>query len=178
MIPLRLVPLLDQLDHGLSTLSARLVGLTDEEWRWEPVPGCWSVRQRDDGTWHRDRADTEPEPPPFTTIAWRLSHLTESLALRADWTTGSHSLNRDNYPYATSAGEAVGAFAAAGAAWRAVLLAADDAVLDTMGYSQLPTASDPENVFWETVWWENQELLHHGAEIALLRDLWRATPRP
>ncbi|HEY8675177.1 MAG TPA: DinB family protein, partial [Candidatus Dormibacteraeota bacterium] len=26
----------------------------------------------------------------------------------------------------------------------------------------------------ETVWWVNQELLHHGAEIALLRDLYRA----
>jgi len=24
------------------------------------------------------------------------------------------------------------------------------------------------------VWWVNQEILHHGAEIALLRDLYRA----
>ena len=28
--------------------------------------------------------------------------------------------------------------------------------------------------FIDTVWWVNQEVLHHGAEIALLRDLYRA----
>jgi hypothetical protein len=27
----------------------------------------------------------------------------------------------------------------------------------------------------DIVWWVNQEILHHGAEIALLRDLYRAT---
>ena len=37
----------------------------------------------------------------------------------------------------------------------------------------LPHGSDPEDPFLETVWWVNQELLHHGAEIALLRDLYR-----
>ncbi|MEI5036381.1 hypothetical protein RB201_38110 [Streptomyces sp. S1A(2023)] len=26
----------------------------------------------------------------------------------------------------------------------------------------------------DIVWWVNQEVLHHGAEIALLRDLYRA----
>ena len=25
----------------------------------------------------------------------------------------------------------------------------------------------------DTIWWVNQEVLHHGAEIALLRDLFR-----
>lgn len=36
---------------------------------------------------------------------------------------------------------------------------------------------DPDDPFVETVWWVNQELLHHGAEIALIRDLWRARRR-
>jgi hypothetical protein len=31
--------------------------------------------------------------------------------------------------------------------------------------------------FIEIVWWVNQEVLHHGAEIALLRDLFRALCR-
>ena len=35
-------------------------------------------------------------------------------------------------------------------------------------------AGDPEDPFIEAVWWVNQELLHHGAEVALLRDLYRA----
>ena len=34
--------------------------------------------------------------------------------------------------------------------------------------------SDPEEPFIDIAWWVNQEVLHHGAEIALLRDLYRA----
>ena len=66
------------------------------------------------------------------------------------------------------------AFTEAAAAWRATLLTADDAALSTVGWSAYPNGSDPEDVFIDTVWWVNQEVLHHGAEIALLRDLYRA----
>jgi len=31
-----------------------------------------------------------------------------------------------------------------------------------------------DRTFTEVVWWGNQEVLHHGAEIGLLRDLYRA----
>ncbi|MCZ9337237.1 DinB family protein, partial [Streptomyces sp. TRM76130] len=77
---------------------------TDAEYFWEPVPHCWSVRRRADGPgaraeflagaasgeWGRDAAPyPHPWPPPFTTLAWRLSHLAEMLALRADHTAGS-----------------------------------------------------------------------------------------
>jgi len=53
----------------------RLAGLTDEEYFWEPAPGCWSVRQRGDGRWAVDQAMPGPDPAPLTTIAWRLWHL-------------------------------------------------------------------------------------------------------
>lgn len=53
------------------------------------------------------------------------------------------------------------------------LLATDDAGLNTVGRSRYPYGSDPENPFVDIVWWVNQELLHHGAEIALIRDLYR-----
>lgn len=42
-----------------------------------------------------------------------------------------------------------------------------------MGRSTHPNGSDPDDPFLHTAWWVNQELLHHGAEIALLRDLYR-----
>ena len=70
--------------------------------------------------------------------------------------------------------EALADFAASAAAWRAALAGADDAALDTVGYCTYPYGSDPEDAFLSTVWWVNQEVLHHGAEIALLRDLYRA----
>lgn len=45
-------PLLrDQLAwHWSNNLRARLNGLTDDEYFWEPAPGCWSVRPRGTGT--------------------------------------------------------------------------------------------------------------------------------
>src|SRR5437763_12642529 len=94
------------MDSGNGT-SVVVSPLTDEEYSWEPVPGCWSVRLRSEGPgplatlldgtgeWGRDAAPfPHPEPAPFTTIAWRLSHLSEMLALRADHTAGTHTLTR------------------------------------------------------------------------------------
>jgi hypothetical protein len=194
--------LLQQFDFARKRLADRLTGpvvdsgngtdvevgpMTDEEYLWEPVPGCWSVRRRTDGPgpratalagtgdWGRDTAPApHPFPPPFTTIAWRLSRLTELLALRADHTAGSHTLARDDFRGGEDAAGAIAAFADAASAWRKALLSADDTALDTVGYSTYPHGSDPDDPFIETVWWVNQELLHHGAEIALLRDLYRA----
>ncbi|MGC5006570.1 DinB family protein [Streptomyces sp. NBC_00353] len=200
--PPRLIPLLQQFDFARGRLADRLTGpvmdsgngtdvevasMTDEEYLWEPVAGCWSVRRRTAGPgpgatvlvgagdWGRDATPPpHPTPPPFTTLAWRLSHLSELLALRADHTIGSHTLTRDDYVVAGDAAGAVAAFEAAATAWREALLGADDAALDTVGHSTYPHGSDPEDPFIETVWWVNQELLHHGAEIALIRDLFRA----
>ncbi|WP_432102525.1 DinB family protein [Streptomyces sp. bgisy091] len=199
--PARLIPLLKQFDWACERLTRRMAGpfvdsgngtdveapaLTDQEYLWEPVPECWSVRPHaagpgpgaatltGAGEWGRDTAPfPHPSPPPFTTLAWRLSHLSELLALRADHTAGSHSATRADYRVAGTAAEALAGFGSAAASWRAALLSADDAALDTVGYSTYPYGSDPEDAFLDVVWWVNQELLHHGAEIALLRDLYR-----
>ncbi|MCX5414751.1 DinB family protein [Streptomyces sp. NBC_00059] len=199
--PARLIPLLDQFDWACERLTNRLTGpfvdsgngtdveapvLTDEEYLWEPVPGCWSVRRHSAGPgqgatvltgageWGRDTAPfPHPSPPPFTTLAWRLSHLSELLVLRADHTAGNHTMTRGEYHVRGDAAGALADFGASAAAWRAALLGADDAALDTVGHSTYPYGSDPEDPFLDTVWWVNQEVLHHGAEIALLRDLYR-----
>ncbi|MFD8220557.1 DinB family protein [Streptomyces sp. NPDC059697] len=202
VIPPRLAPLLRQFDFARERLAGRMAGpvmdsgdgtdtevgpMTGEEYFWEPVPGCWSVRRRADGPgpratllagtgdWGRDAAPyPHPWPPPFTTIAWRLSHLSEMLTLRADHTDGSHSLTRDVSPVSGDVAGAVAAFDTGATAWRKALLSVDDAALDTVGYCTYPHGSDADEPFIDIVWWVNQELLHHGAEIALIRDLYRA----
>ena len=199
--PPRLVPLLAQFDWARERLTDRMTGpdgdsgtgvrieipaMADREYLWEPVPNCWSIRPRaagpgpratvllGAGEWGRDSAiPAPPWPPPFTTIAWRLGHLSEMLTLRADYTVGSHALTRDDYQFSGEAAAALAAFEAAAVAWRAALTSVDDAALDMVGRSTYPYGSDSDDRFIEIVWWVNQELLHHGAEIALLRDLYR-----
>lgn len=94
--------------------------------------------------------------------------------MRADHTTGEHTQRGDDYRSSGTAAEAIAAFAAAADAWRGALTSADDTALDTVGRCTYPDGSDPEEPFLEVVWWVNQELLHHGAEVGLLRDLYRA----
>ncbi|CAL9620276.1 DinB family protein [Streptomyces sp. enrichment culture] len=202
MTPPRLTPLLEQFDFARARLTARMAGpltdsgdgcdtpvpaMTDEEYFWEPVPECWSVRRRahgpgpratllaGTGDFGRDAAAyPHPWPPPFTTIAWRLSHLSDMLTLRADHTAGSRRLTRDDVVVPGDAATALAAFDTGAAAWREALLSVDDAALDTVGYCTYPHGSDAEEPFVDIVWWVNQEVLHHGAEIALIRDLYRA----
>jgi hypothetical protein len=41
--------LITTFDYVWDRLISRLNGLTDEEYFWEPVAGCWSVRQNNQG---------------------------------------------------------------------------------------------------------------------------------
>lgn len=70
--------------HWDNHLRPRLDGLSDEEYRWEPAAGAWSVRPRHEatapvlggrGSFVVEFAYPEPDPAPVTTIAWRLAHL-------------------------------------------------------------------------------------------------------
>src|SRR5688572_24291450 len=70
-------------------LRPRLEGLSDDEYLWEPVPGCWSLRPGPDGCWTMDGPEAAVKPagpaeaaeppvppvPPVTTIAWRMMHI-------------------------------------------------------------------------------------------------------
>ncbi|WP_421119712.1 DinB family protein [Aquihabitans daechungensis] len=199
--PVRLGPLLEQYDFARTRLLARLLGpsfdsgdgrevpiarLSDEEHLWEPVPDCWSIRRRQDGpgrgatsldgtgSWGRDTTRLAPLPIPVTTIAWRLDHLTEMVTLRADHTNGTHTLTRDEHRPTGDASEAIAAFHRGTGAWRDAIVSADDEALDQIGRCTYPDGRDGDEPFIDVVWWVNQELLHHGAEIALLRDLYRA----
>jgi len=185
--PPRLAPILAQFEFERGRLLDRLVGLTDAEYLWEPVPGCWSIRPRAEvtanrsygsGAWQLERAYPEPDPAPFTTFAWRLCHLANGLAMRADYTIGTKSLTFDTYEIPHTADAAIVALTAALDAWHQALTSATDADLDQIGHSSFPWGLDPTLPFLDITWWVNQELLHHGGEIALLRDLYRAWPHP
>lgn len=61
--------LLAMVDHVVGRTIGRLAGLSDDEFRWEPLPGAWTVRADDlDGVGVAIGAG-EPAPTP-TMAGW------------------------------------------------------------------------------------------------------------
>lgn len=160
-------------DYAYQRTRNRLAGLTDDEYFWEPVPGCWTIRRTDSGAYRADYAD-RPATPPFTTIAWRLWHLIECYGGKRnpEWLgveRPAGGFERDD-PAPATAAEAIAVLDRAHAFWQDLL-------------QELPAAS----------WWEPMgpvagpyaeadkaslvlhqldEQVHHGAELGVLRDLY------
>ncbi|MEU6858173.1 DinB family protein [Glycomyces sp. NPDC046736] len=62
-------------DEVVDRLVARSAGLGVEEYLWEPVEGCMTVRPVA-GAFRADPlGPDDPDPAPFTTIAWRMWHI-------------------------------------------------------------------------------------------------------
>ena len=174
--------LVKQLDlHWRTQLRPRLEGLTDEEYRWEPVRGAWNVRPRGTGSapiqagrgdFTIDFALPEPDPAPVTTIAWRIGHLVVGvLGARAAGHFGAPPVDYDSHEYPGDAATALAQLDATHAAWTAGVRGLDEEGLRRpCGPAEGPWADFPMAALVLHV---NREVLHHGAEIALLRDLYR-----
>lgn len=154
----------------------RLAGLTDDEYFWEPVPGCWSIRPGRGGKFRGDWGWPAPDPPPFTTIAWRLAHIAGPvLGFRASTHFGDGSLTKKTMVWPGTAAEALDFLDRSYAVWRAGVHALDDAALARpIGKAEGHFAKYPMAALILHI---NREVLHHGAEVALLRDLYRDTKR-
>ena len=173
--------LLEQLNFYLRThLFPRVECLEDEEYFWEPVPGCWSVREGPHG-WRMEQAWPEPDPPPVTTIAWRLAHIAASnIGTRANAFFGdlhvpdAATFNDPRFTpeIPSSAAAAVALLHEAWERWRAGLEAMGDAgLMSPIGPFGGWYADEPMAVLVLHV---SRETMHHGGEIGVLRDLYRA----
>jgi hypothetical protein len=164
-------------------LRPRLDGLTDEEYFWEPVDGCWSLRRGEDGAYRLDGTWPEPSPPPLTTIAWRLVHIGATcFANRASAFFGDGSVPDDagmadprHIPtdLPGSASEAISFLERTYRQWHDGIASLDEAGLTApLGPKGGRYANDPMAGLILHI---SREAMHHGAEIGLLRDLYRAT---
>jgi len=163
--------LADQLDfHWTNFLRPRLDGLTDDEYFWEPVTGCWTVH-RDGGI---DFEYPEPTPAPFTTIAWRLAHVIVGVfAMRNHSHFGGPAADYQSWDYATDAKTALQQLDDAYANWITGVRSVDAAGLAApVGPAEGPYA---EYAMSELILHINREAIHHGAEIACIRDLYAHT---
>lgn len=174
--------LLEQLTwHWEHQARPRLHGLTDDEYLWEPVPGAWSIRPRSEargamaaggGDLVADFEFPEPDPPPMTTIAWRLGHVIVGIfGMRNAAHFGGPPINYVTVEWPATASDALTMLDDGYERWVAGVGALDPAQLaEPVGEAEGPFA---EHSYAAIVLHINREVIHHLAEVALLRDLYR-----
>ena len=160
----------------LDVLVRRLEGLSDEELHWEPVDACMGVRAgvMDPLPRAPHHYDGDAQPDPVTTIAWRLAHIAAEGLLNPrnpEW------LGSGRVP------PAVGSIPMSASSMVAWVVDAVDWWCDLVGslsdehlampigpvggaFGDAPRAGFVLHIGNDTT--------HHGAEVGLLRDLWRA----
>ncbi|MGA4786636.1 MULTISPECIES: DinB family protein [Nocardia] len=171
----------EQIDwHWTNQLRPRLDGLTDDEYFWEPVPGCWNLHPRGagsapiqggSGAMTIDFAFPPPEPAPFTTIAWRLGHVIVGvLAVRNAAHFGRAATDYYAFEYAETAKDALAQLDSEYSTWLGGIESLDEDGLDRpCGAAEGPYAELPLSALVLHI---HRELIHHLAEVCLLRDLY------
>ncbi len=175
----------EQLDwHWQYHVLPRLAGLSDEEYFWEPVSGCWNVRRRGESTapitagsgeFTVDFELPEPTPPPVTTIAWRLAHIIVGVfGERSASHFDGPSIDYDTFAYAGTAKDALAQLEEGYLRWSdGVRGLGEEGLSRPCGPAEGPFADAP---LADLVLHINREAIHHLAEILLLRDLYRHHP--
>jgi hypothetical protein len=161
--------LIAEMDEAWETLRRRLEGLTDEGFFWEPVPGCWTVHPDESGRWVEDYAIPAPEPPPFTTIAWRLVHIAACKIMYHEYAFGPGELTWDELDIPHTAADAIAWLEEGHTRLRAALDGLTDSDLEE---TRLTNWGEPWPT-WRIFWTMIHHDAHHGAEIGCLRDLYR-----
>lgn len=172
--------LLGQAEIWWYGFNLRMEGLTDSEYRWHPVADAFDLNDGEDGQlYYAWPPGSRGEAiPPVTTIAWRMAHVALGCfgARNASHFAGPAVSLETGFP--STAAEGFAALTAAFDSWRANIEAlGDDGLWRAIG----PAEHDVEvmqlgkdDPFIGLIQHIHRELMHHGAEIMLLRDLYRA----
>lgn len=165
------------LDYVWPRIRGRLEGMTDDEYLWEPARGCWTVRPAPSGKWEIDRVVPAPEPARVTTIAWRTWHVgSECLSGFAQLLFGDDPLLDDSDEWYGTADGALDALDRAWSGFSAGCHKLDEgAMSEKLGPAWGPWA---ESNRADALLHVADEIIHHGAEVALLRDLYGAEGSP
>jgi DinB superfamily len=153
-------------------LDRRLGGVADAEFFWEPAGSCWTVRPDPSraGRYVIDYEEPEPEPPPLTTIAWRLVHLANGNWIYWEYAFGPGERMFPDLVIPHTGNAALRYWHDSREPITAWLEEATDDDLAQSRPSHLGEPRTAGDVMMILV----DEQVHHGAEIALLRDLYRS----
>lgn len=166
--------------HWEGHLRPGLDGLDDDEYRWEPVAGMWSIRPRAEsdapiqagsGEGAFEFAVPEPTPAPLTTIAWRVGHLCDVLGERAANHFDGPPVSYQETDWPLDAAGGLDLLDRCYDAWMTGVRALDaDGLAAPCGPAEGPWSDAP---IADLVLHIHREVIHHGAEVLLLRDLYR-----
>lgn len=141
--------MIELVEYASRRLTDRMAGMSDDEWSWQPIPGNAEV-----------------------TIRWRLDHIVEALTdtRNREWLGLAPSGQAVPRP-AASAHEAIARLEHAANAFVETARELGDAAVEEIGdaagrYSEATRRSFVLHIA--------DELIHHAAEAALLRDLYGA----
>jgi hypothetical protein len=158
-----------EMAEAYELIRTRVDGLTNDEFWWEPVPGCWTVRRGEGERWAADYEIPDPAPSPFTTIAWRLVHVAECKLMYHEYAFGDARLIWPDLDSPHTAAAAVRALEDGQALLVRDLESLDDADLDRPRMTNWGEEWPAWRIFWTMIHHD----VHHGGEIGVVRDLYR-----
>ncbi len=173
--------LVEQLEwHWQHQLRPRLDGLTDDEYFWKPVPGSWTISRRGEssapaslgaGEFTMDYATAPLDREPVTTVAWRLAHLIDLFGPPTAAHFSDPPADHQTVSYPGTAKEALRQLDEGHDAW-----VSDVRSLGAAGLARPQGAISPPEFadapLARLVLYTHLEVIHHGAEVCLLRDLY------
>jgi hypothetical protein len=158
-----------QMDDVWSALYGWTDGLIDQEYFWKPVRACWTVHIDEKGNWVVDYEKPPPDPTPFTTIAWKMEHITSCKIMYREYAFGEGKLRWEDIPVARTAAESISRLSEAQTRLRTELDNIHNEELELMRRTNWGDKWPTWRIFWTMI----SHDLHHGAEIGCLRDLYR-----
>jgi hypothetical protein len=141
---------------------------------WEPAPGCLNVRPGEVGSFVTGGA---PEQGPVTTIAWRMCHIGDFLRHERNWRLlgrEPEQLDRD-IRHPTTAVGGIRYVEESWSSWQRLVSSLTPVEMwERLGSIAGPYAEDERIGFVIHIM---DELIHHSAEIGVMRDLYAAMAR-
>lgn len=156
------------MSQAFTRLRARLEGLTEPEFFWQPAPDSWTIYEDRPGHWTYHYAIPDPDPAPPTTIGWLIVHLATCKLMYHEWAFGPARLTFAEIEIPSTAAGAI------------ALLEEGQRLLDG-DLIQQQDLDQPVLTNWGDTWpaWRiftemaDHDALHGGA-IGTLRDLYSA----
>ncbi|HKW69321.1 MAG TPA: DinB family protein [Candidatus Dormibacteraeota bacterium] len=169
----RLALLAATMDDAYARLNARLDGLSDEEFFWQPVPNSWTIFEDRPGNWTYDYEIPDPHPAPATTIGWQVVHLGTTRLMYHEWAYGPAKLT---FPAIEVPHDVEGAMK--------LLSSGFELLREDLRHETEDGLDQPRKTNWGDLWpaWRiftamtDHDALHGGA-IGALRDLYYWTTR-